>query len=499
MRQLLKRTFSGVLAAAGVVALLCVAYGVTDLRSYEFEWLWRLIGARGTAFAAALVSGLVLFTALALRGAFGFAWLPRVARRIVTGALLLWMFAIVWLADWVFLEKPLTVRLQESFLTESDEAAAVDAALERFSRDGSLDALAAHYPDLDRRRVAVMLDRIAVNRPSVFDDVAIGEILVEHAVRYGVSPALLLHWCYIDSFYGEAPAGPMPFFAEVNGEMFRDLVQAHLPSWFIESPIRVALIEGPWFEYLLPRSLATKLRYAFQKATYDIAIAPFMNSVMSDLFLILREYPDEFPELFGEPGRNDPLARAFLALRDEGLLEPYHEPYVHAPRTAEYYERYRKHLIDFGRAAVYRISGDFRFATKAQALVARYYSDQYAARIGAERWAQLSERQQTALLAMLRDVYTPSIGRVSYNLYMVPEFNTTPIGFLAGEVSKNFDSVADPRRTWVPTDREKLWGATGLMLRVLGEVWQTLSGEALPGFPPTKTIDDAVKVLARVR
>ena len=54
--------------------------------------------------------------------------------------------------------------------------------------------------------------------------------------------------------------------------------------------------------------MSFKLRYAVQKATYDIAIAPFMNSVMSDLFLILREYPEEFPELFSTAGTSDPLA-----------------------------------------------------------------------------------------------------------------------------------------------------------------------------------------------
>src|SRR5262249_20769904 len=145
-------------------------------------------------------------------------------------------------------------------------------------------------PAADRQRLALMLARIAVNRPSVFAHVSIGATIGKYAQRYGVSPILLLHWTYLDSFYGEAPPGPMPFFNEVNPEMFRDLVQAHLPPWFVESPIRVALIGGPLFDYVAPQAFANKLRYAFQKATYDIAISPYMNSVYSDLFLILREY-----------------------------------------------------------------------------------------------------------------------------------------------------------------------------------------------------------------
>jgi hypothetical protein len=289
----------------------------------------------------------------------------------------------------------------------------------------------------------------------------------------------------------------MPFFREVTGEMFRDLVQAHLPWWFVESPLRVALIERPWFNRLVGDAHGVKLRYAFQKATYDIAISPYMNSVYSDLFLILREYRSEFPDLFGPDSRTDPLARAFLALESSGLQQPYDLPYVHSKRDNEYYSRYRNELISFARAAVYRLSGDFDFATKVQALVAKYYATQYAQRIGAERWTALSERQKTALLAMLRDVYVPNIGRVADNLYMAPEFNTTPIIFFAEEVARDFTRAVDSNKTWVPADSSRFWGATGLMLRVLSETWGVMTGMALPGVVSADTIPEAAKVLAR--
>jgi len=496
LRQV-QRFSAGLVFLCGLLGLLCFAYVVMDVRSFEWATLWRLLGLRGAAFVVFLAAGLALLTWQCARVVIRAKKMPRRRSLWISVALATWLFAITWLASWVFLEKPISVMAAEGRLTTADLEQAAARAVRTFTADGSLDALAEQWPSMDRDQVAVMLARIAVNRPSVFGEVSIGRTIVENASHYGVSPVLLLHWCYIDSFYGEAPAGPMPFFAEINGEMFRDLVQAHLPWWFVESPLRVALIEGPWFSQLAPETVSFKLRYAVQKATYDIAIAPFMNSVMSDLFLILREYPEEFPELFSTTGASDPLASSFLALRDDGLLEPYHDPYIHTPRTADYYDRNRASLITFGRAAVYRLIGDFAFATKVQALVARYYSEQYRERLGPGRWDSLTERQQTALLAMLRDVYTPSVGRISYNLYMVPEFNTTPIVFLAGEAARDFSRVLAEEKIWIPSDSTRLWGATGLMLRVLGETWGAATGEPLAGFPPTRTVEDSLKVLAR--
>lgn len=495
--RLVLRILYGAIAAGSLIAISFVANALLEIRAFEWAPLWRLMGAQGVAYFGFLVAGLAVLGIRTARRAAA----PRRLSPVSAGwhriFLLTWILAVVWLADWVFLERPFTTRIHDRLVGDDVRTEAAADAMRRFSADGSLDAFSAIWPGMDRRSISIMLARIADNRPGVFEHVSIGRTITKYASEYDVSPALLLHWCYIDSFYGEAPAGRMPFFAEVNGEMFRDLVQAHLPSWFVENPVRVALIEGPLLDSVAPPKFAVKLRYALQKATYDIAIAPYMNSVMSDLFLVLREYPDEFPELFSGVGSSDPLAVSFAALRDQGLLPPYHQPELHGPRSPAYYDEHRDDLITFSRAAVYRLIEDFDFATKAQALVANYYSQQYRTRLGADRWDGLSERQKTALLAMLRDVYTPNIGKVSYNLYMVPEFNTTPIVFLAGQAASHFEQVSDPSRIWVPDDREKLWGATGLMLRTLGETWKVATGEPLAGYPPTATIADALSVLAR--
>jgi hypothetical protein len=221
-----------------------------------------------------------------------------------------------------------------------------------------------------------------------------------------------------------------------------------------------------------------------------------MNSVFSDTFLVLRKYKSEFPELFATDARGDPLANAFLAIESDGLLEPYDDPYRQRRRDADYYDHHRDDLMSFARAAVYRLTSDFEFATKVQALVARYYSDQYAKRVGPSRWDALTERQQTTLLAMLRDVYTPNIGKLSYNLYLIPELNCTPIDFLADQVSEDFEAVRQTTRTWRPKHSERLWGSTGLMLRVLDEVWDVMTGIPLPGVVSPETVPDSLKVLA---
>lgn len=481
----------------GLAALACFAYAVSHLFPFEWRPLRQLLGLEGVFFVSWMIFGLVVLVVASMQRALAVSRPFDLRSRFLAVVLGGWLFTVLWLADWVFLEQPLTVRLQERFIGVAEVAKARADALAHYTADGSIGALAKRYPQLDRERIAVMLARIAVNRPSMFEGVSIGEIISEYAERYHVSPALLLHWSYIDSFYGEAPAGPMPFFAEVNGELFRDLVQAHLPPWFIESRLRIELIEGPWLSRVFPNELATKLRYALQKATYDIAISPYMNSVLSDLFLVLKEYPQEFPEVLGPGEGKDPLGAAFHALRNAGLMQPYHDPYSVPKRARSYYDQHRNQLMAFARAAVYRLITDFSFATKAQALIARYYSDQYSARLGEQRWRELNERQQTAMLAMLRDVYTPSIGKLSYDLYLVPEFNTTPINYLAENAAENFPALLDGSRTWEPTDPSRLWGATGLMIRVLGETWGALDRAPLPGLKSAETIPDAIPVLAR--
>jgi hypothetical protein len=491
----------------GCLAILaCEAYALSHIRTYEWQPLFAFFGWRGVAFTAFLSAGLIGICIWALTAAVASsARIPLLGWRI---GLLAWVIAVLWLADWVFLEKPLTLRITDTLISEADRREAVAAALDKARSDGSMAVLASD-PRADQTRLALMLARIAVNKPDAFKGVSIGRTIDKYATRYNVSRTLLLHWTYIDSFYGEAPAGPLPMFRQLNGETFRDLVQAHLPPWFIESPLRVALIEGPWFDDLAGKSIGEHLRYAVQKADYDIAISPYMNSVYSDLFLIFREYQDEFPELFGSEPPPDPvaaaLARSFLALKDTAFTPPYDRPYDQPPRNGAYYDRYRNDLMDFGRAAVYHLTSDFDFATKAQALVAKYYATQYAARLGDAQWAALSERQRTVLLAILRDVYVPNIGRPGPNLYLVTELVSTPIAFVAGEAAKNRDALGQTDKIWLPTQHQqyghpdRLWGATGLMLRALSETFRVTTGEPLAGVRPVDETENAITVIARRR
>jgi hypothetical protein len=494
---LAKRVGLGIVGLGGLLGLACFLYALAHVRGFEWPTLNALLGVRGYLFILFMAAGLVIATVMLLHRAFVARPVARFSSLTVKVFLIAWGVAILWLAEWVFMEEPLTVQLRNRMVSADAQATAVSTALQRFTADGSIAALTRQAPNADREKLATMLARVAINRPSVFARYPIGVTIARYAERYGVDPILLLHWTYIDSFYGEAPSGPMPFFAEVNGELFRDLVQAHLPPWFVESRLRRALIEGTVFDRLAGEAYGDKLRYAVQKATYDIAISPFMNSVYSDLFLVLHEYPGEFPELFGPAAATDPLARSFLAVKDIAVLPPYHDPYGHPPYGDAFYDQHRDELMDFGRAAVYRLISDYDFATRVQALVAKYYDGQYAARLGPERWAAVPEREKTALLAMLRDVYVPNIGKLSYNVYTDAELNLAPINYLAGEAASHFDAVVSTEKTWMPADTTRLWGATGLMLRVLAETWGVMTGDGLPKVHSADTIPDARVVIAR--
>lgn len=493
-----------IVAVACLAMLACGVYALTHVRAYEWRPLFAFFGWQGLLFVSFLSAGLIGICLWSLTAAIASTTrVPALGLRVL---LLVWVAAGLWLADWVFLEEPLTVRMANALVSDADRQDAVATALDRARADGSI-AVLARTQKADERRLATMLARIAVNKPSTFAGVSIGRTIDKYSTRYNVSRTLLLHWTYIDSFYGEAPSGPLPMFRELNGETFRDLVQAHLPPWFIESPLRVALIEGPWFDYLAGKSAGQDLRYAVQKANYDIAISPYMTSVFSDLFPVFREYREEFPELFGASPSSDPvavaLAQAFRALEQNTLTSPCDKPYDQPRRDSAYYDRHRNELMDFGRAAVYRLTSDFDFATRVQALVAKYNAAQYEHRLGGAMWAELSERQQTVLLAVLRDVYVPNIGRVSSNLYLVPELLCTPVAFVAGEAAKNFDALKRQDKSWLPSQGrryghpDRLWGATGLMLRVLGETWLVTTGEPLAGVRLVDTTRDAVAVVAR--
>lgn len=491
-----KRGAAGLAGLAGAFGIYCILYALTHMRAWEWPRLYAIVGVRGIVWVMFLVGGLVALTWHCSLRALIPAALGR--RRVWFKVLMIaWVAGLVWMAEWCYIEEPPTVAIRNYFIGPREEAQAEAAALKRYRADGSIAAIKEIFPGADERRLAIMFARIAVNQPTVFEHVSIGRIIGKYAKEYGVSPLLLLDECYTDSIYGKSPSGPMPFFAGMNVQLFRHLVQMHLPSWLIEGRFRRAMAEGRWLTTVAGQRLGTKLRYGAQKATYDVEITPYQTNIMSDLLLVMQQYPQQFPELLGPDASRDPLARSFLALRGNALLEPYDQPYSHAPRDAAYYDEYRSDLISFARAAVYRLSGDFDFATRVQALVARYHADQYAKKLGPARWAALSERQQTALFVMARDVYTPNIGHLSYNLYMLPELNDSSIEYVGTEAAEHYDEVQRTDRIWIPPHRDRLWGATYGMLDILSEVWGITTGTPLAGVRPYDTTESDLKVLVR--
>jgi len=64
-------------------------------------------------------------------------------------------------------------------------------------------------------------------------------------------------------------------------------------------------------------------------------VDPYDTNVFSDIFLVLREYKSEFPEIFMD-GMGEPLARAFTVLEDNTLLRPYDRRYDHPKMSTNY-------------------------------------------------------------------------------------------------------------------------------------------------------------------
>jgi hypothetical protein len=109
---------------------------------------------------------------------------------------------------------------------------------------------------------------------------------------------------------------------------------------------------------------------------------------------------------------------------------------------------------------------------------------------------RFSPEQKMALVAMLRDVYMPNIGRPSYNLYLLPEFNCAPFSFVASELGSSAAALSDATTTWRPQHSERLWAGAAYKLRNLSEVLEATRGHPLPGINPTETTSDALTVLA---
>jgi hypothetical protein len=260
----------------------------------------------------------------------------------------------------MFMDKPFTAPLEA--LTRSKTSISHTGAPEDFASF----SLVRNAADPEaRKHLAVMYERIRINNPDAYARNPIGATIDKYAHRYAIEPSLLFFLNYIDSFYGEAGAGPVPFLDGMTGETIRDTVQIHLPAWLVESSLRRWLASSSFLPNIFGKMPGFKLRYAFQKVTLDVSMQPYALNTFSDVFLVLKEYPDEFPKVF--TGR-DPLAVAlresFLSVRDSALLRPYEQPYVHSPYTSEYYARYRKDLKRFTRAAFYSSVTNFDFATR---------------------------------------------------------------------------------------------------------------------------------------
>jgi hypothetical protein len=480
-------------------ALLFEIQLIVDIRSFEYRYIFDLLGAKGLTIV-------LLFHVLAVSV---FYWsltaiqifqLPRV--RLSVAAVTMFVPAVVfaWFLDWVLLEEPLSATNRDTDILFDRRSEVQDAAAKYALEHGGIHLLleatgSGLSPNEDN--VAVLMARVVINHPGSFESAPIGSVISKYSDKYGVSPTLLLAWAYLDSFYGEAKSGPMPFFRSMTGETFRDFVQVHLPPWVIESRTRIFLIQSDWLEQLAGQGLGSKLRYALHKATYDVSVDPYDTNIYSDVFLMLQTFPNEFPELIHPKSEIDEaLKSSFNALRGSVLSQSCHSPYDQPLRDDQFYDVNRDHLTTFARAIFYKLLSDFDFATRVQALVIKYYDQLFEHRLGAPTWEKIGSRQQAALVAILRDVFVPNIGRLSGNVYLLPELNCTPFEFVAEEAVWADLTVQD--KLWIPEEREKLWAAATYKLRNLGEVWQVITGEEFNiGEPVTDTISDSEAVISR--
>ena len=483
-------------ACAGMIAAVVIVLSNTYF--FEYPYIFELLGFGGVALAAFILGVAIYMLVRSAKALRDRAYLiPRsLPGKIV---IILWVLSILWVGDWVLLtQAPLTARLQGN-PSDADRAEVLNAAGKRALPTGVSPAVAAD--PARRAQFGVMLDRIALNRPKDYSAGSIVQLAEKYGAKYHVNPVLTYYWLYLCSFYGEAPAGRVPFTRAMTSETIRDFVQAHLPTFMVEGDWRRKLIEGQTLDgkKFLGHD-GHDWKYAVQKATYDVSVEPFDTNVYTDVFLVLREFHGEFPELFAPAGEaaaiDRELGNAFTELEPVFMTRPYSGYYEQHAWTAEQYDRYRRPLKTFARAAFYKMTLDLDFATRVQTLVARYYMDQYRAQLG-DAWDRLGEAKQVSLVAMLRDVYMPNIGKLSGNDYNLPEFNLAPFFFLAGEAKRDEAALVSSPDIWRPRDVTKLWSAADAKLRVLSEVWRTYYGAALPGVIPTETLKSAEDVVVR--
>ena len=488
------RRAGAALCVVGCIAFLAVEIAVlVDLFDFEFLPLYELIGARGVGVIVVLNLGLI---ALLYRATMCWRQVAPSYRRLTSAVIVIAAVGLIGLLQYMFMEMPITV----TAVMRARSAAASPGELTE-SEDFSRFTLTrrAVTPEA-RATLRVMYDRIRLNSPQVYARFPIGETIDEYSQRYEVDPIFLFFRAYINSFYGEALSGRVPFFRTMTSETIRDVVQIHLPGWFVESKLRIFLIESPFFNRLVGDEAAFSLRYAVHKATLDVSTQPYDVSTFSDVFLVMKEYPEEFKDVLEAPSSDalrSNLKAAFTALRESALQAPYERPYMRPAYTAAYYASNRNQLKRFARSAYCLTVLDFTFATRIQALLSKYQTGFYRRAMGGDVWTGLPDWQRLVMLAMIRDLYTPNVGRPGYNVYALPELNCTPVDYVAGQARDASAELLGPTMhvIWRPPNAEYLWGGAGYQLRVMNDVWSAVNEKPIPGVGLESSYKEARGVL----
>ncbi len=494
LKNILMRGGAIATSVGGVTGLLIILYVLVDLRGFEYPYLWEMLGYKGVAVFVACVVVVTWLTLgvflLGIKGRF-----PGLDAKGSIG-LILGLCLLAWVGQWLFMERPVSVMVAEAMLSDSDRTAAFEKILA--GTDHGLSPNIIANAEIDPSAARVMMKRIAVGRPEFYQGKNVGEVIRTAADEADVPPQLLFYWLYLTSFYGEATSGPLPFTRQMTGETFRDLVQVHLPSWFMESELRAWLIRGTFFETLVGEGLGWKLRYALQKANLDVSMDPYNANIYTDVYLVLSRFEHLFPDLFQEP-TDDPLVvalrKAFQRLNNDLGLDACDTDKIVDPAK---YKAFRDDLITFARAVYYKSYFDFEFATRVQSLVARNSFNRFEASIGSELWGQVSLGQRSGLASMARDVFKPNVGKPSPIPYLLPEFNCAPVDYLTTEAGKAGRMVLGGDDFWYPPNPEYLWAGGGFLLKLLSEVWGATAGEPIPGIQATNTVEQAIGVIALV-
>jgi hypothetical protein len=481
-------------AAAGLliclVVLLLVLYVLLDLRAFEIPYLLSLLGWKGVGVALVSLGTLlwITYTLIAsIRSPEHFGLSP--AKLILISALGLFY---LWIAEWLFMERPITVRLYDSLASTSTSLKEAEQSLKPGEQAPIADVLSATSDE--STSLHIMAARIIANRPDRYSYSAIAGAIGEASQLADVDPVPLFYWLYQTSFYGEAVSGPLPFTAGLTAETFRDLVQVHLPWWFIENPLRLELINDDLLERLFGHTLGWKLRYALHKANLDVSSDPFGSNTFSDVFYIMSKYPKYFaPDLSAS---SDPLdvnlgssfkrLRAGLSL-DACALTP----------TNSDFEAYRDEFATFARAAYLKMLFDLPFAARVQALVLKDSLILFEKSAPDDVWPEVSHQQKLGLVVMWRDVYTPNVGSTSPIPYILPELNCEPRSYLASEIKNSGTALLREDRFWRPSHPDYLWAGPGYILRIFSEVWQASYGRPIKNVAPTQTTQQAIPVVLR--